>query len=87
MLQQMELGQNGGKNMGKKREKANANIVTLIDELIDTKKSALGSGKCPYYTMDVRPCEEHNSRYDCYECVEEYFENMRSRLLKQYIVE
>ena len=41
--------------MGKKRDKANENIVFLIDELVDTKFSALGCN-CPYSYEKVRPC-------------------------------
>ena len=66
--------------MGKKRDKANANIETLIDELIDTWK-LLGDGNCPHCGF----CPPDNLE-DCYECKKRYYENMRDRLLDKYIV-
>ena len=69
--------------MGKKCDKANDNIVTLIDELIDMKKSELGRGNCPYCGNN-RPCEENGN--DCGDCKENYFWKMREELLEEYIV-
>lgn len=69
--------------MGKKRDKANENIVSLIDELIDTRKEALGN-YCPYGGSGnpENDCEHIN----CSDCKEKYFENMRVRVLEEYIV-
>lgn len=66
--------------MGKKRDKANENIKTLIDELIDARK-ALGDGDCPHYGF----CPPDNAE-DCYECKKRYYENMRDELLAENIV-
>lgn len=69
--------------MGKKRDKANENIETLIEELVDARKEALGHGNCPYYTGQ-RPCEDNDNNCDL--CKNNYYEEMRYELLKKYIV-
>lgn len=53
--------------MGKKRDKANENIGLLIDELMDTRFSALGC-TCPYYYKKIRPCGNYDN--DCAWCKE-----------------
>lgn len=70
--------------MGKKRDKANENIVSLIDELIDARKESLGRAYCPYGGSGnpEKDCEH----ISCEDCKEKYFENMREQLLKEYIV-
>lgn len=70
--------------MGKKRDKANENIEILVESLIDARKDALGNAYCPY-------CGNGNPENDCEniscsDCKEKYFENMRERLLDEYIV-
>lgn len=71
--------------MGKKRDKANENIGELIEMLISAKKSALGSGNCPHAFYGQRD-NKSDSCDDCYGCKEQYFEDMREQLLKEYIV-
>ena len=68
--------------MGKKRDKANENILILIDELIDYMKEATGSYNCPPWSKDERQCDG----YDCYSCKEKYYENKRKELEEKYIV-
>lgn len=67
--------------MGKKRDKANKNIEILIDELIDVRKEALGDGNCPF-----QGCCPIDNSYGCNECKKRYYENMRCKLLNEYIV-
>lgn len=69
--------------MGKKIDKANENIISLIDEVIGARKGALGN-RCPY-GENGNP-ENDCEHISCEECVEKCFENMRERLLKEYIV-
>ena len=69
--------------MGKKRDKANEHIEILIDELVSEKISNLGT-TCPYFIESVRPCELYNS--DCSLCKEQWGEDIRERLTKQYVV-
>lgn len=66
--------------MGKKRDAANENIKTLIDELIEARKEALGAGNCPHY--GVCPTDAEN----CDACKTQYYTNMRDELLAEYIV-
>lgn len=70
--------------MGKKRDKANENIALLIDELMDTKFSALGSN-CPYHNEKIRPCGNYDD--DCAWCKEDWKAKETERLLVKYIVE
>lgn len=67
--------------MGNKRDMANENIKILIEELIDARIIALGSGNCPYY----EGCHQ-KTPHDCGECKEKYFGKMRKHLLKEYVV-
>lgn len=69
--------------MEKKIDKANKNIASLIDELIGARKGTLGN-RCPY-GENGNP-ENDCERISCEECVEKYFENMKERLLEEYIV-
>lgn len=69
--------------MGKKRDKANENIEILIEELIEARKEALGTGNSPFYNTS-RPCEENKN--DCFDCKDNYFIKMREELLEEYIV-
>ena len=69
--------------MGKKCDKANDNIVILIDELISEKLSNIGN-TCPYWNEDVRPCEKYGR--DCSWCKEQWGEDKREQLLDKYIV-
>lgn len=70
--------------MGKKRDKANENIELLIDELMDTKFSALGCN-CPYSYEKVRPYSNYDN--DCEWCKEDWKAKETERLLVKYIVE
>lgn len=69
--------------MEKKIDKANKNIASLIDELIGARKCALRN-RCQY--GENRNPEDDCEHISCEECVEEYFENMKERLLGEYIV-
>lgn len=69
--------------MGKKRDKANENIVLLIDELVDTKFSALGAN-CPYSYKKERPCSNYDD--DCEWCKEDWKAKETERLLAKYYV-
>lgn len=69
--------------MGKKRDKANEHIEILIDELVDTKYSALGMN-CPYWNEKIRPCDNYDS--DCSWCKEDWKAKETERLLAEYIV-
>lgn len=71
--------------MGKKRDKANENIEILIDELVSERVSNLGSD-CPYYSAEIKPCKCKKYDNDCNWCKEQWGEDIRERLLKQYIV-
>lgn len=70
--------------MGKKRDKANENIVSLIDELIDARKETLGNAYCPYGGSG-NP-ENNCEHISCNDCKGKYFDDMRERLLEEYIV-
>ena len=70
--------------MGKKRDKANENIEILIGELIDARRKALGSGNCPYYARQQRPCENNDNNCDL--CKDNYYEQMQTELMEEYIV-
>lgn len=69
--------------MEKKIDKANEKIASLIDELIGERKCALRN-RCPY-GENGNP-ENDCEHISCEECAEKYFENMRERLLEEYIV-
>ena len=69
--------------MEKKLEKANENIVLLIDELADAKFSALGAD-CPYCDEKVKPCSNYDS--DCSWCKEDWKAKETERLLVKYVV-
>ena len=62
----------------------NENIELLIDELMDTKFSALGCN-CPYSYEKVRPCSNYDN--DCEWCKEDWKAKETERLLVKYIVE
>lgn len=66
--------------MGKKRDLANEHIEILVEELVDTRREALGSGNCPHY----RKCPPNHG--ECHDCKWQYFEDMKRSLLKKYIV-
>lgn len=70
--------------MGKKRDKANENILILIDSLVSTRESALGSGNCCYWAEKTRPCTKYDN--DCVLCKTMYFSKMRENLEKEYVV-
>lgn len=70
--------------MGKKRDKANENILELIDMLVSTEEIALGEGNCPYYAEKVRPCSTYESQ--CGWCKEVYFDTRKENLEKKYVV-
>ena len=61
-------------------DKANENIEKLVERLIDSKRSIIGD-RCPHSI-----CAEKRDT-SCDECRETYFENMRERLLKEYLIE
>lgn len=69
--------------MGKKRDKANENIVILIDELVDTKIYFLGDN-CPYADKDYKPCIKFES--NCEYCKESWGYDKKSELLEKYFV-
>lgn len=69
--------------MGKKITKANENIISLIDKLIGARKCALRN-RCPY--VENRNPENDCEHISCEECMEKYIENMKERLLEEYIV-
>ncbi len=69
--------------MGKKITKANENIVSLIDELIGARKGALRN-RCPY--GENGNLENDCEHISCEECAKKHFENMRERLLEEYII-
>lgn len=70
--------------MGKKRDRANKNIENLILELIGAMKEALGDAYCPY-GGDGNP-QNDCEHISCSDCKEKYFDEMRERLLEEYIV-
>lgn len=70
--------------MGKKRDEANENIASLIDELVDTKFSSLGCN-CPYSNEKAKPCDNYGR--DCSWCKEDWKAKETERLLIKYIVE
>lgn len=63
--------------------KANKNIETLVCELVDYRKEALGSGNCPYYGEN-RPCEEYGN--DCGFCKKTTFEKEKEEMIDKYTV-
>ena len=69
--------------MLKKLDEANKNIELLIGELIDAREDALGK-YCPY-DGNGNP-EKDCEHITCSDCKGKYFENMRERLLDEYIV-
>ena len=70
--------------MGKRLDKANENITILVEELIDARRSALGSGNCIYWNENNRPCDKWDRNCEC--CKEAYWDTKREELLNKYIV-
>lgn len=70
-------------NTDEKIKMANDRIETLIDELLDARKEALGSGNCPYYGEKF-PCGKYGD--NCAECKEKTYENEKEELMTEYII-
>lgn len=62
---------------------ANNRIEHLIDELIDARKEAIGSGNCPYYS-EKRPCGKYGD--NCTDCKEKTYENAKEEMMAEYII-
>lgn len=75
--------------MGKKRDIANKNIETLIDELVAYEESYVGSACCPYKfdLFGADGIEEPKNCEDCISCKEDFFLQVNNNLRKRYIVE
>lgn len=68
-----------------KLQQANENIETLINLLVNEKKSNLGS-YCPYTDPNLRDVECERHEYNCDECKIHWKEDFRKYLLEKYIV-
>ena len=74
--------------MGKKRDRANAHIETLIDELVAYEEAYVGSDNCPYKfdlfgSINIKKPELCD---DCTLCKKDFFEEVTGYLLETYIV-
>ena len=64
--------------MGKKRDLANQHIEDLIDLIVDERQFA-EKNYCCYKT-------EHTCINDCENCKDNYYEEMRAAMRKEYLV-
>lgn len=74
--------------MGRKRDLANENIVELIDKIIDYE-SMDTRNNCPrphsYGKFDC-PIGDNRQKVSCGKCKEIYLEQLREKMIKQYVV-
>ena len=76
--------------MGKKRDRANQNIQTLINELVSYEESYIGCN-CPYkmslFGADNISKPLSCSNVGCESCKEDFFIQVNDNLGKRFIVE
>lgn len=75
--------------MGKKRDLANKNIETLIDELVAYEESYVSSSCCPYRfnLFGANNIEKPKSCEDCASCKENFFLQVNDNLRERFIVD
>lgn len=75
--------------MGKKRDIANKNIETLIDELVAYEESYVTNSNCPYaYNLfGADGIEKPRSCEDCVTCKENFYLQVNNNLRERFIVD
>lgn len=75
--------------MGKKRDIANKNIETLIDELVAYEESYVSGSNCPYRfdLFGADGIEKPKDCEDCISCKEDFFLQVNNNLRERFIVD